>query len=416
MKAIINPCKLQGTIRAIPSKSHAHRILIAQKLAQLQGNGSDNPLQIPSFSKDIEATKSCLDSLDSPAPRLDCGESGSTIRFMIPVTMALRDSAVFAGSGKLPQRPLSPLKEEMEAHGAAFTMTGLTGDNVDICAVSGRLRSGTYTLAGNVSSQFITGLLFALPILEGNSTLNLTTRLESAGYVDLTLDVLRDFGIEIIESANYEGLISYEIPGSQQYREPDNLKVQGDWSNASFWLACGALGGDITCTGLDMSSSQRDKDIITVLETMGARISVDGDAVRVSGGSIKAAEVSIAQTPDMAPVLSVIMAAASGTSRITDAARLKIKESDRIAAIGQMISGLGGSISSSDDSITVNASGFLDGGTVNSCNDHRIAMAAAAASCICRKPVIIEDAQAVNKSYPDFYEDFRTLGGQITKE
>ena len=295
-------------------------------------------------------------------------------------------------------------------------MTGLTGDNVDICAVSGRLRSGTYTLAGDVSSQFITGLLFALPILEGNSTLNLTTRLESAGYVDLTLDVLRDFGIEIIESANDEGLISYEIPGSQQYREPDNLKVQGDWSNASFWLACGALGGDITCTGLDMSSSQRDKDIITVLETMGARISVDGDAVRVSGGSIKAAEFSIAQTPDMAPVLSVIMAAASGTSRITDAARLKIKESDRIAAIGQMISGLGGSISCSDDSITVNASGFLDGGTVNSCNDHRIAMAAAAASCICRKPVIIEDAQAVNKSYPDFYEDFRTLGGQITKE
>ncbi|MBQ0078293.1 MAG: 3-phosphoshikimate 1-carboxyvinyltransferase, partial [Eubacterium sp.] len=211
MKVTITPTKLSGTIEAIPSKSHAHRVLIALRLAQLAGGNIS--LQIPSFNKDIEATKACLAALDTDCPRLDCNESGSTIRFMIPVAMALKEEATFIGSGKLPQRPLSPLKEEMEAHGCKFNMTGNVGNGVEICTINGKLTAGEYKLAGNVSSQFITGLLFALPILDGDSSLALTTKLESAGYVDLSLDVLRAFGITINQGTNDEGFIVYNIPG-----------------------------------------------------------------------------------------------------------------------------------------------------------------------------------------------------------
>ncbi|MDO4392981.1 MAG: 3-phosphoshikimate 1-carboxyvinyltransferase [Bacillota bacterium] len=423
MKVTIFPQKLKGTIGAIPSKSHAHRILIAQKLAHIQSQGAESSVEVPSFSKDIEATKACLKALDSEKPHLNCGESGSTIRFMLPVTMALKDTATFAGSGKLPQRPLSPLKEEMAAHGVAFNIYESTnnstnsGDNVDICTTKGRLQPGIYRLAGNVSSQFITGLLFALPLLDGDSSLQLTTQLESAGYVDLSLDVLRTFGIIINETLSPSGFINYQIPGNQKYREPSDLRLQGDWSNASFWLACGALGSEITCTNLDINSPQRDKEIIHVLKLMGANITITDDSVTVSpGAKLNPQNVNISQTPDMAPVLAVLMAGAYGTSSMTDAARLKIKESDRLSAIFDTITGLGGRITIGDDYATINGSGWLEGGTVNSFNDHRIAMAAATASCICRKPVIIEDAQAVTKSYPNFYEDFASLGGHIIKE
>ena len=335
MNIKITPQQLNGTIEAIPSKSHAHRLLIAQKLAALQGGGQEDPLAIPTLSEDIDATKGCLAQLDEELPRFDCRESGSTIRFMIPVAMALKDEAVFAGSGKLPQRPLSPLMEEMERHGCSFEMLAAAkgaagalncakaserGVTSEICRIRGRLQPGKYELAGNISSQFITGLLFALPLLNGDSSLQLTTKLESAGYVDLTLQVLREFGIEIrevwekitdedanagkkvviseraaeqadslsltanseadlegISEANLESnsenyLIRYEIPGNQIYREPEGLKVEGDWSNAAFWLVAGALGGNITCTGLNPDSTQRDKEIVTVLEKMGAKI------------------------------------------------------------------------------------------------------------------------------------------------
>lgn len=415
MKVTITPHKLTGTIEAIPSKSHAHRVLIAQRLAQLAGGSVS--LQIPSFSKDIEATKACLAALDEDAPRLDCNESGSTIRFMIPVTMALKETATFIGSGKLPQRPLSPLKEEMEAHGCTFEMTGNVGDDVEICTINGRLKAGDYHLAGNVSSQFITGLLFALPILDGDSTLALTTKLESAGYVDLSLDVLRAFGITIEETTNDEGFIVYNIPGGQTYVEPEGMRIQGDWSNASFWLAAGALGDGITCTGLDMNSSQRDKEFVNVLMDMGADVTIDGDAITVARGSgLNSISYSIAQTPDMAPILAVVMASADGISHAKDAARLKIKESDRLMTIYETISDLGGDIMLGDDSFKVYGNPTMTGGVVSSYNDHRIAMAAAIASCICEEPVIIEDAQAVNKSYPNFYEDFAALGGVLIKE
>ena len=489
MKIKITPQQLNGTIEAIPSKSHAHRLLIAQKLASLQGCGQEIPLVIPTFSEDIDATKGCLAQLDQKHPCFDCRESGSTIRFMIPVAMALKDEAVFTGSGKLPQRPLSPLKEEMERHGCKFEMltasaqeaakpsanavdtanTGCFGNTVDpasgrgitskICRIQGRLQPGEYRLAGNISSQFITGLLFALPLLDGDSSLQLTTKLESAGYVDLTLQVLRKFGIKIREvrekiaeaeetafqkckeaapsessdtpdssSENY--LIRYEIPGNQIYREPAGLKVEGDWSNAAFWLVAGALGGDITCTSLDPDSTQRDKEIITVLEKMGAKIERKNTSYHIAGNGVPlhGETVSAAQFPDLVPVMAVAMTGASGTSTITDAQRLRIKESDRLATVCDFLIILGTDIRQTKDGLVIDKNNArtvpsgpashcpapsLCGGTVSSHNDHRIAMAAAIASCRADGPVIITGAEAVKKSYPDFFTDFTKLGGKI---
>lgn len=504
MNVLLKPSKLQGTLDAIPSKSHAHRILIAQKLAQLQGQQKADSLVIPTFSEDIGATKNCLVQMDKDMPYLDCKESGSTLRFMLPVAMALKNEAVFIGSGKLPYRPISPLKEEMETHGCRFHMGNnkqiFSGKYKEICTIRGRLQPGEYSLPGNISSQFITGLLFALPILDGDSVLKLTTKLESAGYVDLTLDVLKDFGIEIKSKTSPEGFQKYEIAGNQRYLEPDGLAVEGDWSNAAFWLAGGALGGNVTVRGLNLHSSQRDKEILNVLRDMGADISIAGSPVNScteascastskrantneresaaadsvdsdspgdaqtnathssanpapSGdaqtsvtystaddstqntekltpsacdtancaitvcckNALNGIEVSVAQTPDMVPILASVMALANGVSMITDAERLKIKESDRLRTVYDFLFKLGADITDGGAGLSLTGKPFLDGGEVESHNDHRIAMAAAIASCGCNGPVFIRDAEAVRKSYPAFFEDFTALGGNVKK-
>lgn len=417
MNVLIRPGKLLGTIDAMPSKSHAHRVLIAQKLAQLQGQKKNDPLEVPDFSVDIGATKSCLVQLDKEMPFLDCKESGSTLRFLLPVAMALKEEAVFIGTGKLPERPISPLKEEMEAHGCHFVMGNkhqkVSDKFKEICTITGRLEPGEYTLPGNISSQFITGLLFALPLLEGDSVLRLTTKLESAGYVDLTLDVLEAFGIKVDRSFSEEGFEVYEIAGNQRYTEPDGLTIEGDWSNASFWLVCGALGGSVTVRGLDLKSSQRDKYIIDTLKLMGADI-VIGDGITVAApGGLKGAEINVSQTPDMVPVLAAAMALSDGNSMITNAERLKIKESDRLRTVYDFLHKLGADITYGGSGLSLTGKEKLAGGEVNSHNDHRIAMAAAVASCGCKSAVTITGAEAVKKSYPDFFKDFAALGGKV---
>lgn len=435
----IIPRKLKGRLDALPSKSHAHRVLIAQKLARMQNGEAANAdnahgSEIPTFSKDIEATKNCLAQLDSGSPRLNCIESGSTMRFMLPVAMALRDEAVFIGAGKLPSRPISPLREEMERNGCTFSPGTPAADAADIpdgfseiCTIRGRLQPGTYRLAGNVSSQFITGLLFALPLLDGDSTLELTTALESAGYVDLTLDVLRDFGIMIDKKRSPEGFNIYVINGSQRYTEPADVTVQGDWSNAAFWLACGALGGDVTLDGVDMTSSQRDKEFADILMQMGAHLEVSScgtsmdstsatgglSSIRCTGNGLSAADIDVAQIPDLVPVLATVMALADGASEITHAERLRIKESDRIFTVHDFLSKLGADITDEGSGLSVRGKRTLSGGEVCGHNDHRIVMAAAVASCGCTGPVIIRGAEAVNKSYPDFFRDFAALGGEV---
>lgn len=428
MNVTITPGKLYGEIDAMPSKSHAHRVLIAQKLAQLQGQHKPDSLIIPEFSEDISATKRCLAQLDNDVPYLDCGESGSTLRFMLPVAMALKSEAIFAGSGKLPQRPVSPLKEEMEAHGCTFhTANSDNSNNSDntreIFTVRGRLICGDYMLPGNISSQFITGLLFALPILNGDSSITITTPLESSGYVAMTLDVLSDFGINISAEYSAEGFPVYKISGGQTYMEPDGLYIEGDWSNSAFWLACGALGGDITCHGLRLTSSQKDKAILNILEEMGAQTEitsgVNGTAsvsCRNPEGYLKGIHEDVSQTPDLVPVMAAVMALAEGSSLITGAERLKIKESDRLLTVFRLISGLGGDITYGGTGLSLTGMPAMQGGEADSFNDHRIAMAAAVASCGCISPVTIHNAEAVRKSYPDFFKDFTMLGGKLSTD
>ena len=420
MEIKITPRKLEGTIEAMPSKSHAHRLLIARKLSELQGGALEGGVEIPAFSDDIEATMACISQLDKNTPYLECGESGSTLRFMLPVVMALKDSATFLGTGRLPDRPLSPLKEEMERHGCRFRMG--SNKNTDrfkeICAVSGRLAAGDYVLAGNVSSQFITGLLFALPLLQGDSTITLTTELESAGYVDMTLDVLDAFSIEVDVSVSESGFLRYSVPGGQVYREKPGIILDGDWSNAAFWLAAGSLSGDITVSGLRLESSQRDKEILTILDRMGANLEVepqvDGTvSIRSRASILKGAEVDVGQTPDLMPILAVLMSFSEGTSMITHAERLQFKESNRLKAIYSVLHNLDADISYGGDWLSFTGKAFLEGGTVDSYGDHRIAMSAAIASCLCRGPVYLSNPIAVTKSYPDFYKDFATLGGEI---
>ena len=372
----------------------AHRLIICAALANGETHVACN-----TTCADIEATVRCLAALGAkiestedgfsvrPAPRsvefgllkalhggtLDCGESGSTLRFMLPVAMALKEEAVFLGSGKLPDRPISPLKEEMEAHGCSFYIDSAEKKSKtkyrEICTVRGRLRAGEYSLAGNISSQFITGLLFALPLLEGDSVLRLTTELESSGYVDMTLDVLRSFGIEIGCRFSGDGLQIYEIPGRQRYTEPESLTIEGDWSNASFWLVCGALGGPVTVKGLNPASTQADKEIVNILSGMGADVLIS-DGITVScSGRLKAAEVSVAQTPDMVPVLAVAMAAAKGASMITNAERLKLKESDRLKTVYDFLSRLGADITYGGSGLSLTGVDILNGGDTDSKTD-----------------------------------------------
>ena len=420
MEIKITPRKLEGTLEAMPSKSHAHRLLIARKLSELQGEALEGGIEIPPFSDDIEATMACISQLDKNTPYLECRESGSTLRFLLPVVMALKSSATFLGTGRLPDRPLSPLKEEMERHGCRFRMG--SNKNTDrfkeICSVSGRLTPGDYALAGNVSSQFITGLLFALPLLDADSTITLTTELESAGYVNMTLDVLQAFGIEVDVSETEGGYLKYTVPGNQIYREKPGITLDGDWSNAAFWLAAGSLSGDITITGLRLESSQWDKEILTILDRMGADLDiepqVDGTvSIRSRASILKGADVDVGQTPDLMPILAVLMAFSEGTSMITHAERLQFKESNRLKAIYSVLYNLDADISYGGDWLSFTGKAFLEGGHVDSYGDHRIAMAAAVATCLCREPVYLSNPIAVTKSYPDFYKDFTALGGEI---
>ena len=420
MEIKITPRKLTGTIEAMPSKSHAHRLLIARKLSELQDGALEGGIEIPAFSDDIEATMACIGQLDKNTPYLECRESGSTLRFMLPVVMALKEHATFLGTGRLPDRPLSPLREEMERHGCRFRMG--SNKNTDrfkeICEVSGRLVAGDYVLAGNVSSQFITGLLFALPLVDGDSSITLTTELESAGYVDMTLDVMKSFNIEVQVSQTEAGFFRYEIPGNQVYREKPGIALDGDWSNAAFWLAAGSLSGDITVTRLRLESCQWDKEILRILAEMGADLDiqpqVDGTVtIRSRASILKGMDVDVAQTPDLTPILAVLMSFAEGTSMITHAERLQFKESNRLKAIYSVLYNLDADVSYGGDWLSFTGKAFLEGGKVDSYGDHRIAMSAAIASCLCREPVYISNPIAVTKSYPDFYKDFDLLGGEI---
>lgn len=391
MDITITPGKLNGVVSAIASKSQAHRLLICSAFAK-----QDTTLICRETNQDITATVNCLNALGADIQRteygyfvspvkvipesavLDCCESGSTLRFMLPIVGALGVDSTIHMSGRLPNRPLSPLWEEMERMGCKLTRPTL---NTIRC--HGKLRSGSYTIDGSVSSQFITGLLFATALLDGESQLTITKKLESEPYVRITQLALSIFGV----STN-----DYVVVGSYPFSSPGNLTVEGDWSNAAFFLTAQALGNPVETTNLNTKSPQGDRaivDLLTQLKTYTV--------------------VSAADIPDLVPVLAVYAAANQGAV-FTDVYRLRLKESDRIASVVAMLTALGIRAESTTDTLTVH-SGIFHGGTVDSANDHRIAMSAAIAATIADGPVTILNADCVAKSYPTFWLEYRRLGG-----
>ncbi len=403
-----------GRIRAVTSKSAAHRLLICAALAQ-----GETELECSDVSRDIAATADCLNDLGAritrtakgyhiiPADRsrlpetaaCPCGESGSTLRFLIPVAAALGVGADFTPEGRLPQRPLSPLYEELTAHGVELSPPGSVPFRV-----RGTLPGGDYTLAADVSSQFISGLLFALPLTGGDSRLRLTGKFESRSYVDMTVDALRKFGASI-EFDNNE----YIIRGGA-LRSPGAVRAEGDWSNAAFWLCAGAVGAPVTVTGLDPASLQGDRAVVEILKRFGASVAVNAQGVSVSPAPLRGIEINAENIPDLVPVLAVTACAAAGDTTIYNASRLRLKESDRIETVISLIRALGGEAEETADGMIVRGR-RLSGGACDSFGDHRIAMSAAVASAQCAGPVSVTGAEAVEKSYPRFWEDFTALGG-----
>ena len=388
----LTPAPIGGSIPAIASKSMTHRLLICAALAK-----TSTEVVCHTTSKDIEATKACLAAMKEKKKPLPCGESGSTLRFLLPVAAALGLDTAFLMEGRLPDRPLAPLDEELTKHGAVLQKDGA------VLRVSGQLCPGDYVLPGNVSSQYISGLLFALPLLDQPSTLTVTGHLESAPYVEMTLDALGQFGIHIIMEENV-----YRIPAAD-YQSPGKAYVEGDWSNAAFWLCAGAVSAPVTVTGLDKNSLQGDKAVFELLRQFGAACTQNGDAFSVSPAPLHAMDIDAAAIPDLVPILSVVAAKAEGTTRIYNAGRLRLKESDRIETVCRLLRDLGGSVEETPDGLTIHGGKPLQGGTADSCNDHRIAMAAAIASTLCKEPVTVTGADAVNKSYPQFWDDFEKL-------
>jgi len=416
MNIKLSPTALCGSVRAIASKSYMHRALICAALAD-----KSTDLICPESNRDIIATTNCLRALGAeitdsngifsvtPIKRsngglaeLACDESGSTLRFLLPVAASLGKTAVFHARGRLSARPLSPLYEELVSHGVMLSPNG-----VFPLTMSGQLLSGAYALNGGISSQFFTGLLLALPSLSEKSTIAVNGKLESMPYVRLTQSVMNRFGVFPTISEQFMEVLP------AVYHSPACLCIEGDWSNAAFWLVAGAIGGEIKVSGLQLDSMQGDKEIVSLLQAMGADITKTKDSITVKQSKLHSISINAEDIPDLVPILSVAAACAEGKTTIYGASRLRLKESDRINSVLCMLKSLGITCEETPDGLNIYG-GKLTGGIVDAYNDHRIAMSAAISSLACDGDVTIVGAQAVDKSYPAFFEDLKSLGGVCT--
>lgn len=385
MNIRITPGPLEGIITPPPSKSMAHRAILAAALA---GGGTISNL---AASQDIEATRRCIAALNAEGldlPLLDCGESGSTLRFLIPLALALRGGGIFTGRGRLMERPQKPYFDIFDEKGIFYEQKGGT------LTVRGELTPGEYRLPGNVSTQFVTGLLYALPLLDGDSEIVLTSRLEGWGYVDMTLNTLEKFGITTEERDT-----GWIVPGRQVY-QPCGLTVEADWSQAAFWYAAEFLGNSVQVSGMPKYSRQGDSKFAWFNRRL---------AMPRNMG------FSVADCPDLVPPLAAMAALRNGyATYMGNAARLRLKESDRLATVAQTLNALGAQVEEGPDFLKITGKDGLAGGvTVDCCNDHRIAMMAAVAATRCREPVTLLGAECVSKSYPNFWDDYRMLGGKF---
>ena len=428
MNVTILPKLLSGTIRPPASKSQAHRLIIAAALAE-----GKSTISHVNNSQDITATLRCMEALgagyswlddttvtvtgiahsgSAPKGEMDCGESGSTLRFLIPVALAAAGQGTFRGHGRLMERPQEPYFQIFEEKGIHWEK----GDGT--LTVSGQLTPGTYSLRGDISSQFITGLLYSLPLLEGDSDIVLTTALESSGYIDMTIQALRHFGVTV--SRTKQG---WHVPGNQKYLAADG-SVEADWSQAGFWYAAQGIGNDITVTGMDPNSAQGDRVILEWGRMLRNEPMEGGITVPVLGSGPSentstassgcGVSIDVSHSPDLVPPLAVWGALMNGTLHIKNAARLRIKESDRLATVAEVLHAMGAEITEGADDLIIVGQPSLSGGvTVSAHNDHRIAMMAAIAATRCRKKVTILGAECVRKSYPGFWDDYAALGGTL---
>lgn len=410
-----SPFVPNGTVNVPPSKSDVHRAIICAAMAN--GVSRISPVAL---SNDIKATIGCIKALGADAvlennvltvdgtnmyknktALLDCGESGSTLRFFIPIAAVGNINATFVGKGKLPQRPIGIFTEALPKAGTVCKTEG--GLPLEI---KGQLKSGIFEIPGNVSSQFITGLLLALPILEGDSEIVLTSPLESVGYIAMTIRTMKQFGVNI--QATEKG---WHIKGGQSYKTCD-YTTDGDWSQAAFFMVLGAVSGKVTVKGVAKDSTQGDKKCAEILARFGAKVTQLDNEATVEKGELKAITIDASQIPDLVPVLSVCAAFAEGTTKIINAERLRIKECDRLKATAELINNLGGKVKELSDGLEITGVSSLKGGNVNGYNDHRIVMSAAVCAARSDEDITATFAMSINKSYPDFYIDYNSIGGK----
>lgn len=444
MNYVVNPGGRSGSVCIPASKSYVHRMLICAALSY-----DKSVILCDGLSKDILATMDCLKALGadivlfekgkmSVTPLmpgkdndreavLPCNESGSTLRFLLPIAAAIGRKSVFEMEPGLAARPVDPILNVLNEHGVSVSRD--TQSNT--ISVEGKLQPGDYSIPGNISSQYISGLLMALPLLDGNSRLEITGNLESADYVKITEDVLEFAGIRFEKCDNV-----YVIPGKQRCRlniYVDGLSVERDWSNAAFFMCMGALSEKgILLRDMPMNSAQGDKKIIDILKDFGANIQIESDdekdkasgnsnmdgmlSVFVKKGELKGQIIDASEIPDLVPTIASLASLAEGTTRIINAGRLRIKESDRLKSTSEMLRALGAYVIEEDDALEIHGREYLSGGIADACNDHRIAMAAAVAACGCKGEVTVCGAQCVAKSYPGFWDDFGKLEAEEGKE
>lgn len=422
MDKTFHSAALAGTMAAPASKSEAHRRLICAGLTQ-----GETTLAGFMSSADTEATIRCLKALGADFslagdcltvhggaarvekfPLMDCGESGSTLRFFVPIALSLTGGATFRMHGQLGKRPMEVYRDLFVPRGVTWRM-GIGADGAAELSVHGRMEPGDYVLPGNVSSQFVSGLLFALPLLQGDSTLTVLPPVESVGYIRMTLEALSKSGIQVEETGAY----SWKIPGRQAYKAQGG-RLQGDYSQAAVMLCAGALGHPVAVTGLAPTTTQGDRVVLRHLEALGAHVQETDGCIRVTADALHGCVLDMHNCPDIAPVLALVCQFAQGESRLTGCGRLRMKECDRLKATVDMLSQLGGCIRQEGDDMVITGVEHLPGGvTVDAWNDHRMVMLAALAATRCQRPVTVAGVEALNKSWPDFLQVYQALGGMV---
>lgn len=420
MDVIITPNKLSGSVVIPPSKSLSHRAIIAASLA----NGKSKISNVM-YSNDIKATINAMRACGAKIEEykdyliiegsdvirkesvIDANESGSTIRFMIPIALVSNEEITFVGQNHLVKRPLDTFLEIFDKQGIKYER----GKDYLPLKVNGGLRSGEFTVRGDISSQFITGLLYALPLLDGDSIIHISTEMESKGYIDLTIDILKMFGIEI-ENRNYQ---EYYIKGNQKYK-PCDYTIEGDYSQSAFFLVANALGADIKLLAMEEKSHQGDKKIISDMNDFGFSTKFINNELVVDEKKPHSATIDFSQSPDLGPALTVLASLVEGRSEFINAGRLRIKECDRITCMKEEINKLGGNVEELPDGMIINGVNMLHGGVVDSHNDHRVAMSLAMATLKMDGELKILNASSVSKSFPNFWEVFESLGGKVRYE